>query len=61
MISLLLAFAILIIGYFAYGRVTEKIFAPDDRPTPAVAINDGVDCVKPQSVFSPLRVMHRLL
>ena len=45
MISLLLAFAILIIGYFAYGRVTEKIFAPDDRPTPAVAINDGVDCV----------------
>lgn len=45
MISLLLSFAMLIIGYFAYGRVVEKIFAPDDRPTPAFAINDGVDCV----------------
>ncbi len=30
MISLLLSFAMLIIGYFAYGRVVEKIFAPDD-------------------------------
>ena len=45
MISLLISFVILIIGYFVYGRVTEKIFSPDDRETPAVAINDGVDCV----------------
>ena len=45
MISLFISFAVLIIGYFVYGRVTEKIFAPDDRQTPAVAINDGVDCV----------------
>ena len=28
-----------------YGRVTDKVFATDDRQTPAVAINDGVDCV----------------
>jgi len=45
MISLLISLAVLIIGFFAYGKVTEKIFAPDDRQTPAVAINDGVDCV----------------
>ena len=45
MISLLIAFAVLIVGYLIYGRVTEKIFAPDDRKTPAIAINDGVDCV----------------
>ena len=45
MISLLTAFAVLIVGFVVYGRVTEKIFAPDDRKTPAIAINDGVDCV----------------
>ena len=45
MISLLIAFAILIVGYLVYGRVTDRIFASDDRQTPAVAINDGVDCV----------------
>ena len=45
MISLLLSFAVLLIGYLVYGRVAEKIFGPDDRPTPAVAVNDGVDCV----------------
>ena len=45
MISLLISFAVLIIGYLVYGRVTEKIFSPDDRQTPAIAINDGVDCV----------------
>jgi len=45
MISLLISFAVLILGYTVYGRFVEKIFAPDDRLTPAVAINDGVDCV----------------
>lgn len=45
MISLLISFAVLIIGFIVYGRLTEKIFAPDDRQTPAIAINDGVDCV----------------
>ncbi len=45
MISLVISFAVLIIGYLVYGKVTEKIFAPDDRQTPAIAINDGVDCV----------------
>lgn len=45
MISLLVAFAVLILGYFLYSRVTEKIFAADDRTTPAISVNDGVDCV----------------
>ncbi len=34
---------ILIIGYFLYGKVVEKILAPDDRQTPAVKNPDGVD------------------
>ena len=45
MISLFLSFAFLLVGYIVYGRVTEKIFAPDDRQTPAIAVNAGVDCV----------------
>lgn len=45
MYSFIAALAVLIIGYFVYGRVVEKVFAPDDRVTPAVSINDGVDCV----------------
>lgn len=53
MISLLIAFAVLIVGYLVYSRVTEKVFAADDRKTPAVEINDGVDCVpmKPWKAF----------
>ena len=45
MISFLVALAVLVIGYITYGKLTEKVFGPDDRTTPAVAINDGVDCV----------------
>ena len=45
MISFLVALAVLVIGYCTYGYVTEKVFGPDDRTTPAVEINDGVDCV----------------
>ena len=45
MISLFLAFAVLIGGYLVYSRVTDKIFSTDDRETPAIAVNDGVDCV----------------
>ena len=53
MISLLISFGILILGFLIYGRVAEAVFAPDDRKTPAVAINDGVDCVpmKPWKAF----------
>ena len=43
MISLCLSFAVLIVGYFLYGKVVEKVFAPDDRKTPAFTRSDGVD------------------
>ena len=45
MISFLIALAVLFVGFFLYGRLTEKVFGPDDRKTPAIAINDGVDCM----------------
>ena len=45
MISFLIALAVLLIGFLTYGRFVEKIFSPDDRQTPAIAINDGVDCM----------------
>ncbi len=45
MISLLLSFAVLIIGYFVYGHIVEKVFKPDDRETPAYAKKDGVDFI----------------
>lgn len=35
----------LVIGYLIYGRVVERIFAPDNRPTPAISKADGVDYV----------------
>ena len=43
MISFLLCLAILIGGYFVYGKIVDNTFGPDDRETPAVKINDGVD------------------
>ena len=45
MISFFAALAILLIGYFTYGHLIEKVFGPDGRKTPAYEINDGVDCV----------------
>ena len=53
MISLILSLVVLVVGYAVYGRVAERVFGPDDRQTPAIAINDGVDCVpmKPWKAF----------
>ena len=45
MISFLLCLALLILGYVFYGKVVANTFGPDDRETPAVKINDGVDYV----------------
>ncbi|MCQ2558934.1 MAG: carbon starvation protein A [Oscillospiraceae bacterium] len=45
MLSFIICLAILIAGYFVYGKIVENTFAPDDRETPAVKINDGVDYV----------------
>ncbi len=45
MISFIVSLLILLIGFMTYGRLVEKVFGPDDRKTPAIAINDGVDCI----------------
>ncbi|MDD7769859.1 carbon starvation CstA family protein, partial [Suipraeoptans intestinalis] len=53
MISFFVCLLALIVGYFTYGVLVEKIFAPDDRKTPCVAHPDGVDYVpmKPWRAF----------
>ena len=43
MISFGLSLIVLVLGYFLYGRFVERVFGPDDRPTPAIAKADGVD------------------
>ena len=45
MISFACALVLLLLGYVFYGRLVEKVFGPDDRKTPAVAREDGVDFV----------------
>ncbi|WP_026525985.1 carbon starvation CstA family protein [Butyrivibrio sp. MB2005] len=45
MISFFVCLGVLIAGYFVYGAIVTKIYGPDDRETPAVRINDGVDFV----------------
>lgn len=46
MITLFISIAVLILGYFIYGRICERIFEIDpDRPTPAMSEADGVDFV----------------
>ena len=45
MITFIIGLIILGLGYIFYSRYIERIFAPDDRKTPAVEFNDGVDYV----------------
>lgn len=45
MITFTLCLLALIVGYFTYGRFIERIFAPDDRQTPALTKADGVDYI----------------
>ena len=35
MITFTLCLLALIVGYFTYGRLMERVFGPDDRKTPA--------------------------
>lgn len=54
MITFLSCLLLLIVGYVAYGRFVERVFAPDEkRETPAIRCNDGVDFVpmKPWKIF----------
>ena len=45
MATFIVGLIILGLGYVFYSRYIEHIFAPDDRKTPAVELNDGVDYV----------------
>ncbi len=46
MTSFLIALAVLIGGYFIYGKFSERVFGADpSRPTPAVTQADGIDFV----------------
>ena len=46
MVTFLVAIALLIVGYFTYGKFIEKIFGVKEaRTTPAYAKADGVDYV----------------
>lgn len=45
MISFTIAFIALILGYLIYGKFVERVFQPDNRPTPAVVNSDGVDYI----------------
>mgnify|MGYP000143362520 CR=1 FL=1 len=45
MITFLISVIALVVGYVIYGRVVERVFGPDNRPTPAVSKADGVDYI----------------
>lgn len=46
MITFLVALAVLVIGYFVYGKYVERVFKPDyNRKTPAITMQDGVDYI----------------
>ena len=43
MYTFLIGIAILVVGYFTWGKIAEKIFSPDNRLTPAIAERDNTD------------------
>lgn len=45
MITFCTGILILILGYLFYSKYIEKLFGPDDRPTPANSLTDGVDFI----------------
>ena len=45
MITFICCVAVLVLGYLIYGKYVTKVFGPDDRQTPAYAMEDGVDYV----------------
>lgn len=45
MISFIIALILLIVGYLTYGKLVDKTFGSDERTTPAVIHDDGVDYV----------------
>ncbi|MBO5812409.1 MAG: carbon starvation protein A, partial [Bacteroidaceae bacterium] len=45
MITFIIALALLIGGYMIYGRIVNNVFGPDNRETPAISKEDGVDYI----------------
>ena len=46
MISFIISLIALVVGYFTYGKVVERIFGADESiQTPAIRLEDGVDYV----------------
>ena len=45
MITFFISLIALIVGFMIYGRFVEKVFAPSQKPTPAITHNDGVDYI----------------
>lgn len=45
MITFFACLVVLIVGFFTYGKLIEKVFHIDDRQTPAVLHPDGVDYI----------------
>lgn len=45
MVTFLVCFLLLLIGFFTYSKIVERVFCVDDRATPAMVHPDGVDFV----------------
>ena len=45
MITFTIALVVLVLGYWIYGSYVNRVFAPDNRPTPAITMADGVDYI----------------
>ena len=45
MITFTIALIVLIAGYLIYGAYVDRVFGPDDRKTPALTMQDGVDYI----------------
>lgn len=52
MITFIISLIALFLGFSIYSRVAERVFGPDDRPTPGVRKADGVDFI----VLPPWRI-----
>lgn len=46
MVSFFLCLLALVAGYFFYGRYVERLFGPDNRPTPVCQHADGIDYIR---------------
>ncbi len=49
MITFLIGLAVLLLGGIGYGALCQRVFRPDDRQTPAVRLEDGVDFIPMKS------------